>query len=103
MASAPKNPNQESRVGLVTRNVTLTTYEVTYLPEGQDTVCRTRKTLPLNDQLARREIRKMYKDKGFITAITKINEESKLLGMTMEDFISNAHEIKSVTEDTNNG
>lgn len=103
MARTPKNANQESRVGLVTRNVTLTAYEVTYLPEGQDTVCRTRETLPLNDQLARREIRKMYKDKGFITAITKIGEESKLLGMTMEFFIANAHEIKSVTEEINNG
>ena len=101
MARTPKNPSQESRVGLVTRNVTLTTYEVTYLPNGQDTVCRTRETLPLNDQLARREIRKLYKEKGFITAITKLNEESKLLGMTMEVFIANAHEIK-MTEVENN-
>ena len=103
MARTPKSPNQESRVGLVTRYVTLSTYEVTYLPEGRDTVCRTRETLPLNDQLARREIRKLYKDKGFITAINKLGEESKLLGMTMEVFIANAHEIKSVTEDESNG
>lgn len=102
MARTPKNPSQESRVGLVTRNVTLTTYEVTYLPNGQDTVCRTRETLALNDQIARREIRKLYKDKGFITAITKLSEESKLLGMTMETFIANAHEIK-MTEVENNG
>lgn len=102
MARTPKNPSQESRVGLVTRNVTLTTYEVTYLPEGKDTVCRTRETLPFNDQIARREIRKLYKDKGFITAVNKISGQTKLLGMTMETFIANAHEIK-MTEVENNG
>ncbi len=85
----------ESRVGLVTRNVTLTTYEITYLPTGEETVCKTRETIALNDQLARREIRKLYKDKGFVTAITKVFEETKLLGMTMSEFLLNAHEIKT--------
>lgn len=102
MARTPKNPNAESRVGLVTRKVTISTYEVTYFPDGQETVCHTRETMPYNDQIARREIRKLYKGKGFITAINKLSEESKLLGMTMEFFIANAHEIK-MTEDENNG
>lgn len=91
----PKKEGSIDRNTLITRTVTLTVYEVTYLPIGSDTVHRARETVTVNEQAARRVIRTIYKDKGFIVSITPVDKQSAVYAQTIEDFIKNGFVLET--------
>lgn len=96
----PKKEGSVDRNTLITRTVTLTVYEVTYLPIGSDTVHRARETVTVNEQAAKRLIRSMYKDKGFIVSIAAQEAQSATYAQTIEDFVKNGFILETNTKNT---
>lgn len=99
MARARKEGSID-RNTLITRTVTLTTYEVTYLPIDSETVHRARETVTVNEQTAKRLIRTMYKDKGFIVSVAPVEAQSATYAQTIEDFVKNGFIIETNTNKT---
>lgn len=96
----PRKEGSVDRNTLITRTVTLTVYEVTYLPIGSDTVHRARETVTVNEQAAKRLIRSMYKDKGFIVSIAAQEAQSATYAQTIEDFVKNGFILETNTKNT---
>lgn len=88
------NPNREPVESMVMRTITIATYEVSYLPKGEKTVSTARETLYNNEQIAKREIRRKYKDMGIITDIVLVESHSELYGAKIEDYLKIAKPIK---------
>ena len=88
------NPNRYPVESMVTRTVTIATYEVSYLPNGEKEVKSARETVYNNDQIARRDLRRKYRELGIIVDIKLVESHSDLLGATIEDFLKIAKPIK---------
>lgn len=88
------NPNRDPVESMVTRTVTIATYEVSYLPNGEKEVKSVRETVYNNDQIARRDLRRKYREFGTIIDIALIESHSDLFGATIEDYLKIAKPIK---------
>ena len=88
------NPNRDPVESMVTRTVTIATYEVSYLPNGEKEVQTVPETVYNNDQIARRDLRRKYRELGIIIDIKLVGSHSDLLGATIEEFLKIAKPIK---------
>lgn len=88
------NPNRDPVESMVTRTVTIATYEVSYLPNGEKEVQTVCETVFNNDQIARRDLRRKYREMGIIIDIALTESHTELLGATIEDFLKIAKPIK---------
>ena len=90
------NPNRIPKESLITRTVTESTYVVTYVPTGTETVAKEEFKTIKNEARAKADIRKAISSKGVIIGIKKESEEKALYGVTIEFFMENATKYTEV-------
>ena len=109
--SRKPNPDRVDVASMVTRTITFAEYEVSYLPKGEKTVTTVKESALSNDQIARRDLRRKYRELGIITGIELISTHTEPYYMTIEDFVKNGKPLPKTetkiesesTEVVNNG